>query len=315
MKLERRTCQDGFALSVGRLACFLTLFLSLSLSSLGLINLSMSEESLLPRSVLRTGSQFVRLTLATVEVRDLLGISGHDDSPYHGLLPTTISIFASVRNVYDGFGPVAWIPARESALVRATALSRTGESAPAWISTVTPLTKVAAGMRRLRFGRACQPASHNLCVIISAVQTISESGISANTSTDCLGMFLRSLTRFIVWLRLSDRGDFSLSNSRFASAARAFASEARTPASAIALSLASFSRLAVSVFSVVSRRFKRRACIPATAPTNASVAPIATNQNDIPSQDDAEDSSDIRLSVAFAVLFYGFVFMAMRARR
>jgi hypothetical protein len=225
-------------------------------------------------------------------------------------------------------GPCAKTPSDKSALTRQSAASLSCELPLASSSLITINTPVR--MRLKCCGSIVTPdfqfASLKMWTKSLTKSFTSGSSFLASTMVTLGALNAPSLVAIrLISSALSLLGSnlrSILSNSRrsrsafsFASAARAVASAARAPASAIALSVASFSCLAVSAFSDVNRRFKRRDCTPATAPTNASVAPITTSQKDIPSQSDAQDSSDIRMLIALAVLFYGFVFMAVRARR
>ncbi len=103
---------------------------------------------------------------------------------------------------------------------------------------------------------------------------------------------------------VSVRGSLIRVSSRFAFAASRFASSARAFASAIARSLACFSsRLRASV-NALNWRLIRREAMEVRPPTPANTAPMTTSQNENESQIDADDSSDVTISIALCTLLF-----------
>lgn len=124
----------------------------------------------------------------------------------------------------------------------------------------------------------------------------------------CLSL---SATRFCC-SELRVLGAFNFANSRFASAARASASLARAPASAIALSLASFYCVLRCSVRVTNWWLYRRNMMADTPPSDAEIAPTVISQNESASQNDTDDSSDILLIIALVTLFGGCLIALLR---
>jgi hypothetical protein len=307
-----RESQAGSAV-LGLLMALLSLFSFLFLAA-------SAGEALLLRSVVGTRFQFVVLTGVAVEVKDFLRVLTHN-----GCVPTVIRIGSSNLPLC---AIDSWTASRPP-IVRSISASPTAMfTAPRSFgsdSTRTPTRILSARTIGLKVDfQPAPPRSRQICIVSPLTSSVVEqepTSAFAHLPTSFKCLIIESCCRW-----LNERGaNFCLSfwSSSVACAARALASAVSLRslsiwvlAAAMARSCASRASTASLSFSAARLRAFPRAITPVTTPTASSTVPINVSQNVIESQRSNDDwNDDILLLVQIAGIFYGFLFMALRAYR
>ncbi len=265
-----------------------------------------AREALFLRSIVRTGLQFVRLTLETVEVKDFLSEWGHGYFTY-GLLPTDTRMRVLAFGAANG--PLTIKPSFRRASIKALAASRSMFWAKGPTSTKTPCKNGGSRFVVTSSRGSCGPQPAYLRTSRTWFQSRRASSSPWYTTSVDWGAKGRRLSPM----------RFCCSGERFRGVLRRSSSSFNLAvslcASAKDCSWVRLSRWDCSLFSSDQLRANRRAAIPVTTLTNSNAVPTTASQNVMPSQNSDDDWRDILLLVQVAGLFYGFVFMAVRAFR
>ncbi len=276
----------------------------------GFPGLAASIRTLLLCPLMRVRFFVVVAAFAAEEEQDFLSVSPHNR--IYGFLPTRICIVSGSPVGAGAICSVVRTPCSLNTRTRAFDALRVVSLAAGSIIVETLNSSMKA--RNPFEGSTIQPAFVKTALIWPANAIASLSSWYVTKIYFWPANSFNAAINGIAWTKVMIRGARLCSNFNratrscsaiwFASAAARFASSARAFASAIARSLACFSSRLWASVDTFNWRLIRREAMEVRPPAPASTAPMTTSQNESESQNDADDSSDITIALAFCTVLF-----------